>query len=271
MHALLLEHVTGQACSHIVAVGRLERTPGLKHTGKDNYAWLFKGETIFCLASGPSLMAEICQRVRGRRSIAINLSAVLAPWASVLFFTDSGWYEPRRQLVANWDGLAIAVCTDAALLTGLPAGDAGGELWSLAQNDNLVAGATFFDLFGYANASQSDARTIGRIATPVYGRTVFGTGGGNVSVGGTTLFSGRRVIRGAYSSAGTVLFMDGAQEGSLPGTPATAAARVALFARALATPSNYWTGIGAAFLITKPLSATKPAVLASYLMSRRNP
>ncbi|MCK1454231.1 hypothetical protein IVB36_26000 [Bradyrhizobium sp. 35] len=109
MHALLLEHVTGQACSHIVAVGRLERIPGLKHPGKDNYAWLFKGETIFCLASGPSLMAEICQRVRGRRSIAINLSAVLAPWASVLFFTASGWYEPRRQLVANWDGLAIAL------------------------------------------------------------------------------------------------------------------------------------------------------------------
>ncbi|UPJ79218.1 hypothetical protein IVB16_31135 [Bradyrhizobium sp. 183] len=109
MHALLLEHVTGQACSHIVAVGRLERIPGLKHTGKDNHAWLFNGETIFCLASGPSLMAEICQRVRGRRSIAINLSAVLAPWASVLFFTDSGWYEPRRQLVANWDGLAIAL------------------------------------------------------------------------------------------------------------------------------------------------------------------
>lgn len=79
MHALLLEHVTGQACSHIVAVGRLKRIPGLKHTGKDNYAWLFKGETIFCLASGPSLMAEICQRVRGRRSIAINLSACWRP------------------------------------------------------------------------------------------------------------------------------------------------------------------------------------------------
>lgn len=109
MHALLLEHVTGQACSHIVAVGRLKRIPGLKHTGKDNYAWLFKGETIFCLASGPSLTAEICQRVRGRRSIAINSSAVLAPWASVLFFTDSGWYEPRRQLVANWDGLVISM------------------------------------------------------------------------------------------------------------------------------------------------------------------
>ncbi|MCK1338547.1 hypothetical protein IVB38_21620 [Bradyrhizobium sp. 38] len=85
----------------------------MKHTGKDNYAWLFKGETIFCLASGPSLTAEICQRVRGRRSIAINSSAVLAPWASVLFFTDSGWYEPRRQLVANWDGLVISMSRTA--------------------------------------------------------------------------------------------------------------------------------------------------------------
>lgn len=51
--------------------------------------------------------------MRGRRSIAINSSAVLAPWASVLFFTDSGWYEPRRQLVANWDGLVISMLRTA--------------------------------------------------------------------------------------------------------------------------------------------------------------
>ncbi|MCK1676635.1 hypothetical protein [Bradyrhizobium sp. 150] len=74
---------------------------------------LFKGETIFCLASGPSLTAEICQRVRGRRAIAVNSSAVLAPWADVLFFTDSGWYEPRRDLVANWAGLVISMSRTA--------------------------------------------------------------------------------------------------------------------------------------------------------------
>ncbi|MCK1503113.1 hypothetical protein [Bradyrhizobium sp. 188] len=74
---------------------------------------LFKGETMFCLASGPSLTAEICQRVRGRRAIAVNSSAVLAPWADVLFFTDSGWYEPRRDLVANWAGLVISMSRTA--------------------------------------------------------------------------------------------------------------------------------------------------------------
>jgi hypothetical protein len=74
---------------------------------------LFKGETIFCLGGGPSLTAEICARVRGRRSIAVNSSAVLAPWASVLFFTDSGWYEPRRELVANWPGLVVSMSRTA--------------------------------------------------------------------------------------------------------------------------------------------------------------
>lgn len=74
---------------------------------------LFKGETIFCLASGPSLTAEVCLRVRGRRSIAVNSSSVLAPWASVLFFTDSSWYEQRRDLVANWAGLVISMSRTA--------------------------------------------------------------------------------------------------------------------------------------------------------------
>lgn len=74
---------------------------------------LFEGETIFCLASGPSLTAEICARVRGRRSIAVNSSVALAPWASVLFFTDSGWYEPRRELVANWPGLVVSMSRTA--------------------------------------------------------------------------------------------------------------------------------------------------------------
>lgn len=74
---------------------------------------LFRGETIFCLASGPSLTAEICERVRGRRAIAVNSSAVLAPWASILFFTDSGWYEPRRELVTTWAGMVVSMSRTA--------------------------------------------------------------------------------------------------------------------------------------------------------------
>ncbi|MBN9007245.1 MAG: hypothetical protein J0H40_17745 [Rhizobiales bacterium] len=74
---------------------------------------LFKGETIFCLASGPSLTAEICERIRGRCAIAVNSSAVLAPPDSVLFFTDSSWYEPRRELVKSWQGLVVSMSRTA--------------------------------------------------------------------------------------------------------------------------------------------------------------
>lgn len=74
---------------------------------------LYRGETIFCLASGPSLTAEVCERVRARRTIVVNTSCMLAPWGSVLFFTDSGWYEPRRDIVKNWPGEVMSMSRTA--------------------------------------------------------------------------------------------------------------------------------------------------------------
>lgn len=74
---------------------------------------LFSGETIFCLASGPSLSREICERVRGRRRIVVNTSCRLAPDADVLFFTDSAWYEPRREIVKNWPGHVMSMSRTA--------------------------------------------------------------------------------------------------------------------------------------------------------------
>lgn len=70
---------------------------------------IFRGETVFCLASGPSLTAEICEKVRARKTIVVNSSCMLAPWADVLYFTDSSWYEDRRELVANWPGLVMSM------------------------------------------------------------------------------------------------------------------------------------------------------------------
>lgn len=74
---------------------------------------IWKDETAFVLASGPSLTAEICEKVRWRKTIAVNSSCMLAPWADVLFFTDSGWYEPRRAAVAGWPGLVISMSRTA--------------------------------------------------------------------------------------------------------------------------------------------------------------
>jgi hypothetical protein len=85
----------------------------------ENEIWtpevLFRGETVVCIASGPSLTQDICDRI-GRaqadglcRSIVVNSSCRLAPWSDVLFFTDNGWFEQRRELVANWPGLVVSM------------------------------------------------------------------------------------------------------------------------------------------------------------------
>lgn len=74
---------------------------------------IFLGETVFCLASGPSLTQTIANRVLDRRVIVVNSSCHVAPWADILYFTDSGWYEPRRDLVASWPRLVVSMSRTA--------------------------------------------------------------------------------------------------------------------------------------------------------------
>lgn len=73
---------------------------------------IFAGETVFVLASGPSLTPEICERIKGRSALAINSSCMLAPWAD-LYFTDSSWYGERREIVANWPGRVFSMSKTA--------------------------------------------------------------------------------------------------------------------------------------------------------------
>lgn len=85
---------------------------------------IFAGRTVLCLASGPSLTQEVADYIRDNRRgaavVAVNSSCILAPWADVLYFTDSGWYEggpqtgpSRRELVANWPGLVVTMSKTA--------------------------------------------------------------------------------------------------------------------------------------------------------------
>lgn len=54
----------------------------------------WKGETVFCVASGPSLTAEDVAALRGRgRIITVNTSWRLAPWADVHYSSDHDWWE----------------------------------------------------------------------------------------------------------------------------------------------------------------------------------
>ena len=54
----------------------------------------WRGRTVVCIASGPSLTPEDCERVRraGHPTIVINTSFRLAPWADVLFAHDTRWW-----------------------------------------------------------------------------------------------------------------------------------------------------------------------------------
>lgn len=57
---------------------------------KKNWA----GETVACIASGPSLLQEDVDQVHGRaRVIAVNNNFSLAPWADALYASDYLWWE----------------------------------------------------------------------------------------------------------------------------------------------------------------------------------
>ncbi len=73
----------------------------------------WRGETVFVLASGPSLTQAICDKVRARNAIVINKSFRLAPWARVWFFTDSSIYEAHRDDVKAWPGEIITMSRTA--------------------------------------------------------------------------------------------------------------------------------------------------------------
>jgi hypothetical protein len=58
---------------------------------------LWDGETVVCIASGPSLTPEDVEAVRGRaRVIVVNTSYQIAPWADVLYAADAKWWKWHR-------------------------------------------------------------------------------------------------------------------------------------------------------------------------------
>lgn len=60
------------------------------------------GRTVVCLASGPSLTAEDCEKVReaGHPTIVTNTTFRLAPWADVLFGMDMKWWQLHHKEVS---------------------------------------------------------------------------------------------------------------------------------------------------------------------------
>lgn len=70
---------------------------------------IWSGQTVVCIASGPSLTQADCDYVRGRaRVIAVNDGVQLAPWADVLYSSDRYWWP--HYLASNaFDGPKYSV------------------------------------------------------------------------------------------------------------------------------------------------------------------
>jgi hypothetical protein len=55
----------------------------------------WSGQTVICIASGPSLNADDCEFIRSfnARKISVNNAYKVAPWADVHYSSDHDWWE----------------------------------------------------------------------------------------------------------------------------------------------------------------------------------
>jgi hypothetical protein len=112
--------------------------------------------TVFCIASGPSLTVEDCERVRAYREregvavIAVNLSYKRAPWADYLYAMDRQWWKQYGADAAReFPGRKIAPhVIDGAELRTIVAGNSGAGAIMLAAE----MGARRIVLLGYDGA-----------------------------------------------------------------------------------------------------------------------
>lgn len=78
------------------------------------------GETIVCVAAGPSGVDADLSIARGRaRVIVVNESWRLAPWADLLYACDGKWWEVAQPDPAAFAGLRVTQDNRAARLYGL--------------------------------------------------------------------------------------------------------------------------------------------------------
>ncbi len=79
---------------------------------------LWAGQTCAVLASGPSMTREVAQTVRdsGCRVIAVNDQGIpkngkpaMAPWADILYASDSTWWHNSRQAAIAFAGRKVTI------------------------------------------------------------------------------------------------------------------------------------------------------------------
>ena len=113
----------------------------------------WRGLTVACIASGPSLTKEDCEAVRHMKCIVTNTTFRLAPWADALFAMDLKWWvEYHKEVAADFKGGIYSWSKVAARYGPEPMdgkmagfGNSGANAVSLA----IHAGASKVILLGY--------------------------------------------------------------------------------------------------------------------------
>ena len=79
-----------------------------------NGAPLWRGETCFIIAGGPSVRGQNLGLLRGRKVMVINSSVHVVPWADVLVFGDIRWWRQpeNRKAVENFKGIVVTTAQD---------------------------------------------------------------------------------------------------------------------------------------------------------------
>lgn len=75
---------------------------------------LWAGQTAYVIGGGPSVTQAAVDSLKGRLTIAVNMSYLNAPWATVLFFADARWWsreiEERHETLLAFGGVITTTC-----------------------------------------------------------------------------------------------------------------------------------------------------------------
>jgi len=125
----------------------------------DRFSWVSKdwdGETVACIASGPSTTEEDLHRVKshGIKAIVVNDMYLVAPWADVVYFADCRWWEWHHNGVAKkWDWMEFTAEEQRAAF-----GAFAGQKCTIANTGMLVGDPEVFMLKNGGHLGLSESK-----------------------------------------------------------------------------------------------------------------
>jgi hypothetical protein len=82
----------------------------------------WQGQTVVCIASGPSLTAADCEMVKAARlpTIVTNTTIKLCPWADVLVGFDGAWWTLYAPELVDYKGLRVTCSNSGSRAGAIP-------------------------------------------------------------------------------------------------------------------------------------------------------